>query len=129
MRLGDLDALKENLFIKFGNQLPNGLLDEIDNAPTVVTYSEEDMCNATSDGYDIGYDFAKSHYTRPQGEIKEYKPLEPDYNVQCAVENLRTAYWSNDTEKYAKAFTEADQMIVSAICHYGYIVVKGGAGE
>lgn len=64
---------------------------------------------------------------RPQGELKEYKPLEPDYNVQCAVENLRTAYWSNDTEKYAKAFTEADQMIVSAICHYGYIVVKGGA--
>ena len=28
-------ALKEDLFIKFGNQLPNGLLNEIDNAPTV----------------------------------------------------------------------------------------------
>ena len=36
MRLGDLDVLKENLFIKFGNQLPNGLLDEIDNAPTIT---------------------------------------------------------------------------------------------
>ena len=35
MRLGDLDALKEDLFIKFGNQLPNGLLDEIENAQTV----------------------------------------------------------------------------------------------
>ena len=127
MRLGDLDALKENLFIKFGNQLPNGLLDEIDNAPTAVTYSEEDMCNATSGGYDIGYDMARRLYERPQGELKEYKPFEVDYNVKSAVENLKTAYWSNDAEKYAKAFTEADQMIVSAICHYGYIVVKGGA--
>lgn len=63
---------------------------------------------------------------RPQGELKEYKPLEIDYNVKSAVENLKTAYWSNDSEKYAQAFAEADQMIVSAICHYGYIVVKGG---
>ncbi len=29
------EALKEDLFIKFGNQLPNGLFDEIDHAPTV----------------------------------------------------------------------------------------------
>ena len=63
---------------------------------------------------------------RPQGELKEYKPFEVDYNVKSAVENLKTAYWSNDYEKYANAFVEADQMIVSAICHYGYIVVKGG---
>lgn len=35
MRLIDADELKEDLFIKFGNQLPNGLLEEIDNAPTV----------------------------------------------------------------------------------------------
>lgn len=34
MRLIDADALREDLFIKFGNQLPNGLLDEIDNATT-----------------------------------------------------------------------------------------------
>ena len=37
------EALKEDLFIKFGNQLPNGLLEEIDKAPTV------------SDRYDEGY--------------------------------------------------------------------------
>ena len=52
MRLGDLDALKETLFIKFGNQLPNGLLDEIDNAPTAepekvlvanVTFDEDKL--------------------------------------------------------------------------------------
>ena len=64
---------------------------------------------------------------RPQGELKEYKPLELDYNVKSAVENLKTAYWSNDTEKYAKAFTEAEEIIISAICHHGYIVMKGGA--
>lgn len=125
MRLGDLDALKENLFIKFGNQLPNGLLDEIDNAPTVSEITKEKLSIA----YDQGYEDGKNNWLqeeRPQGELKEYKTLEVDYNVKAAVENLKTAYWSNDYEKYAKAFTEADQMIVSAICHYGYIVVKGG---
>lgn len=43
-RLIDANALKEDLFIKFGNQLPNGLLDEIDNAPTV-----EPICPYLSD--------------------------------------------------------------------------------
>lgn len=33
-RLIDAEKLKEDLFIKFGNQLPNGLFDEIDNART-----------------------------------------------------------------------------------------------
>lgn len=40
MRLGDLDALKVVLFIKFGNQLPNGLLEQIDNFPTVRLHSQ-----------------------------------------------------------------------------------------
>lgn len=35
MRLINPYKLKENLFIKFGNQLPNGLLETIDNEPTV----------------------------------------------------------------------------------------------
>lgn len=66
---------------------------------------------------------------RPQGEIKKYKPLEPDYNVQCAVENLRAAYWSNEPEKVAKNFTEAEDIIISAICHNGYAVCKQPQGE
>lgn len=74
-------------------------------------------------------DVAFKAMERPQGEFKKYKPLEPDYNVQCAVENLRTAYWSNEPEKVAKHFTEADEMIVSAICHYGYSVCKQPQGE
>lgn len=66
---------------------------------------------------------------RLQGEIKKYKPLELDYNVQCAVENLRTAYWSNEPEKVAKDFTEAEDIIISSICHHGYTVCKLPQGE
>lgn len=66
---------------------------------------------------------------RPQGEIKKYKPLEPDYNVQCAIENLKMAYWSNEPEKVAKNFTEAEDIIISAICHHGYTVCKQTQGE
>lgn len=40
MRLGDLDNLKEILFIKFGNQLPNGLFDVIGDFPTVRLYGQ-----------------------------------------------------------------------------------------
>lgn len=35
MRLIDADELKDKLFLKFGNQLPAGLLEQIDNAPTI----------------------------------------------------------------------------------------------
>lgn len=66
---------------------------------------------------------------RPQGEIKKYKPLEPDYNVQCAVENLRAAYWSNEPKKVAKNFTEAEDIIISAICHHDYTICKQQQGE
>ena len=61
--------------------------------------------------------------------IREYKTLDVDYNVQCAVENLKTAYWINDSEKFAKVFTDAVETIVSAICHYGYSVCKQPQGE
>lgn len=57
-------------------------------------------------------------------DFKEYKPLDVNYNVQVAVENLRKAYWSNEPEKVAKAFSEAEDIIVSAICHHGYTVTK-----
>ena len=61
--------------------------------------------------------------------IKKYKPLELDYNVQSAVENLKMAYWNNDSEKYAKVFTEAEEIIVNAICHFDYIVCERQQGE
>ena len=72
MRLGDLDALKENLFIKFGNQLTNGLLDEIDNAPT-VEHSLLPLASDLDSAYMRGYEVGKAEgilkaNTRPQGE-------------------------------------------------------------
>ena len=57
-------------------------------------------------------------------EFIEYKPLELDYNVHAAVENLRKAYWNNDTEKIAKAFTDAETIIVTAICNHRYTVMN-----
>ena len=67
MRLIDADKLKVNLFIMFGNHLPNGLLDEIDNSPTVDTgdakYLEERDADAFESGYIVGLG-----EQRPQGE-------------------------------------------------------------
>ena len=57
-------------------------------------------------------------------DFVEYKPMDVEHNVKAAVENLRKAYWSNDTEKVAKIFTEAEGIIVSAICHDTYTVCK-----
>lgn len=57
-------------------------------------------------------------------DFVEYKPMDVDHNVKAAVENLRKAYWSNEPEKVAKAFTEAEGIIVSAICHDTYTVCK-----
>ena len=47
----------------------------------------------------------------------EYNPMDVEHNVKAAVENLRKAYWSNETEKVAKHYTEAEGIIISAICH------------
>lgn len=57
-------------------------------------------------------------------DFKKYKTAELEYNIQTAVENLRKAYWSNETEKVAKYFTEAEDIIISAICHNGYTLCK-----
>lgn len=57
-------------------------------------------------------------------KFKRYKPLESEYNIEIAVENLRMAYWSNEPEKVAKNFTKAEDIIISAICHGGYTLCK-----
>lgn len=54
MRLIDANALIEDLFIKFGNQLPDGLCREIDNAPTInIPVARWD---AYCDGQKVGYE-------------------------------------------------------------------------
>ena len=58
-------TLKEDLFLKFGNQLPNGLLEEIDKAPTVETKTTYDVNRA----YDRGYITAMNAYARPKGDL------------------------------------------------------------
>lgn len=62
-------------------------------------------------------------------DFVEYKPMDVEHNVKAAVENLRKAYWSNDTEKVAKIFTEAEDIIVSAICTDTYAVCKTDAEQ
>lgn len=119
-------AITEKLGIYLDGTLNNRLLFSIiDNTPTAEL---DEMTQDLIDKVKVNVGLAQPiKDERPQSELKEYKPLELDYNVKSAVENLKTAYWSNDTEKYAKAFTEAEQIIVNAICHYGYIVKKGDA--
>ena len=112
------------------NNIPfSEAFDLIDNAPTVEPENakESEIIKAYTKGFDTGVETVKDE--RPKGELKEYKPLELDYNVKSAVDNLKTAYWSNDTEKYAQVFTKAEEIIVNAICHHGYIVCKRPKGE
>lgn len=59
-------------------------------------------------------------------KMKEYKPLDVEHNVETAIENLKEAYFSNDTEKYAKVFVEAENIIISAILFNGYHLKKDG---
>lgn len=56
--------------------------------------------------------------------FKKYKPAELEYNVQVAVENIRKAYSSNETEKIAKHFTKAEDIIILAVCCHGYTLCK-----
>ena len=46
-----------------------------------------------------------------------------DHNVKVAIEKLRAAYWSNDYEKYASQYKQAENIIISAICHSGYTLI------
>lgn len=67
-------VLKEDLFIKFGNQLPNGLFEEHDKAPTVEYpfYRE---------AYQSGYEEGKNE--RPQGEWITDRV--PSYTGLCLI--------------------------------------------
>ena len=59
----------------------------------------------------------------------KYTPMDIDNNVRVAVKELREAYGSNDTERYAKQFVLAKEIIISSICNHGYTVVKEGDKE
>lgn len=87
------EALKEDLFIKFGNQLPNGLFDEIDHAPTVEQKYYERIIAQINPVID----------ERPQGEWKRHDEwingeyIGGFYHVNCPNEN---GYYSKWTTNY-----------------------------
>ena len=56
----------------------------IDNAPTVFAYTEDDMCQATVDGYDV----AKMQFERPQGKWIYNKEMSTTCSLwNCSVCN------------------------------------------
>lgn len=77
MRTIDADALKEELKQYFTDGVLDGVsaklafsqvLHDIDNAPTVDTYTEDIVKMAIKAGYKDGYGMAKAKYeNRPQG--------------------------------------------------------------
>ena len=67
MRQIDADALKEaieNHFDMLDAYFPNKFIDEIDNAPTVETFTKDDMTGAYNEGYACG----SRENERPKGE-------------------------------------------------------------
>ena len=57
-------------------------------------------------------------------DFEEYTPLDDEGNIEKAVRNLRKAYWIDEPELCARAFTAAEEIIISAIVHHDYMVVK-----
>lgn len=45
----------------------------IDNAPTVDTYTEDDVQYAIREGHQVGYEMAKAKFERPTGEWKDHR--------------------------------------------------------
>jgi hypothetical protein len=80
MRMIDADALIEDLFIKFGNQLPDGLCREIDNAPTINLAVPIHIKNLTAEEKETlikgftrnGLATFELYDERPQGEWLEF---------------------------------------------------------
>ena len=55
----------------------------------------------------------------------EYKKGDIEHNIKAAVNNLREAYWSGGVcDEVRSQFRDAEELIIDAICHHGYILVK-----
>lgn len=91
MRIIDADKLSEHKFTREsakGSDYMRGWNDAIeaiiDNAPTVDTYTEDDVHYAIKEGHEVGYGMAKAKFERPQGEWLEVKEKVPyDYWTVC----------------------------------------------
>lgn len=68
MRLIDADALKKAIIeLNLDNSSHWSVIYKIDNAPTIDTYTEDDVQYAIKEGHQVGYEMAKAKFERPQG--------------------------------------------------------------
>ena len=69
MRLIDADELKEHIGTYDGTtaQVEAVEVQYIDNAPTVDTYTEDDVQYAIKEGHQVGYEMAKAKYSPKTG--------------------------------------------------------------
>lgn len=81
MRLIDADELKKHIGTYDGTtaQVEAVEVQYIDNAPTVDTYTEDDIHYAIKEGHQVGYEMAKAKFERPQGEWISVSERLPDY--------------------------------------------------
>lgn len=56
--------------------------------------------------------------------MNEYIKGDIEHNVKVALNKLIEAYWSNDYEKYAQQFVEAEKIIISALVFGGFDIVR-----
>lgn len=54
----------------------------------------------------------------------EYIEGDIDHNIKVALNKLIEAYWSNDYEKYANQFLEAEKIIISTLVFGGFDIVR-----
>lgn len=66
------NTMKDRHGVKLGEEWLlnyNDIKDVIDNAPTVDTYTEDDVQYAIKEGHQVGYEMAKAKYERPTGDF------------------------------------------------------------
>ena len=80
-------TMKDRHGVKLGDEWLlnyNDIKDVIDNAPTVDTYTEDDVHYAIKEGHQVGYEMAKAKFERPQDEaIKELWNCRNELCLKC----------------------------------------------
>ena len=85
MRLIDADALKKAIIeLNLDNSSHWSVIYKIDNAPTIDTYTEDDVQYAIEEGHQVGYEMAKAKFERPQGEWEFFSVGNNQYS-RCSI--------------------------------------------
>ena len=72
-------------------------VEDIDNAPKVDTYTEEDVHYAIKEGHQVGYEMAKAKFERPTGKWL-YNSDHPD-NWICSACNCGWDMWRYESKE------------------------------